>query len=223
MIDFCLSGSLADTKIVHRNQKCEVGLLECEQPKEECVPKSARSRSGVCMCVDGYTRSSSGLCTSMFEGRLYWEKNTLRLGEESEILFNFEHHWQTALQVCSKTDIKCSPLVPGPGIAQLLRTNFSRFSIFDTIFTIYFNFFHCFSSFSLYCIYFERSNKWLKLINKYKYFLCIRSSLYNVHYPVILISLYYPKIYVKKRFQCTVYLIYFMVSTVQENYNFLSW
>ena len=134
MIDFCLSGSLVDTKIVHHNQKCEVGLPECEQSKEECVPKSARSRSGVCMCIDGYTRSSSGLCTSMFDGRLYSEKNTFWLGNESEMPFNCEHDWQLLCKFAAKLTLNVYRWFQGQALHNF---NLPIFSIFNFLYNLY--------------------------------------------------------------------------------------
>lgn len=42
-------------------QECEIGVMQCPE-NEECVQITAKSRSGVCSCKEGFARDSNGFC-----------------------------------------------------------------------------------------------------------------------------------------------------------------
>nr|CAI5843930.1 unnamed protein product [Callosobruchus analis] len=48
---------------------CEVGAENMCAPNEICVPQHAKSRSGVCQCIEGYMRRHSGECVPILLGQ----------------------------------------------------------------------------------------------------------------------------------------------------------
>jgi hypothetical protein len=53
--------SSVDAAETHYN--CEVGVVIDCSVNEECVQLVTHSRSGICHCIEGYHRNSTGMCT----------------------------------------------------------------------------------------------------------------------------------------------------------------
>ena len=50
---------------------CEFGIVVDCPKHEECVPLVKHSRNGICRCMNGYQRNSSGMCQAI--GKNQWK------------------------------------------------------------------------------------------------------------------------------------------------------